>query len=72
MSILRDLGVPIFKAGGMPTIDPRHYELSVGESLHRAMKGSILHIIEKSGHIPMWETPEEANRAILSFLRQAT
>jgi DMSO/TMAO reductase YedYZ molybdopterin-dependent catalytic subunit len=30
MSILKELGVPIFKAGGMPTIDLRTYTLSVG------------------------------------------
>jgi len=30
MSVLKDLGVPIFKAGGMPTIDLRRYGLSVG------------------------------------------
>ena len=30
MSILRDLGAPIFKAGGMPAIDLRTYVLSVG------------------------------------------
>ncbi|MCJ7748121.1 MAG: molybdopterin-dependent oxidoreductase [Desulfobacterales bacterium] len=30
MSILKDLGVPAFKAGGMPTIDLQTYVLSVG------------------------------------------
>jgi len=30
MSILKDLGVPIFKAGGMPLIDLNTYVLSVG------------------------------------------
>ncbi len=30
MSVLKDLGVPIFKAGGMPTIDLRRYGLFVG------------------------------------------
>ena len=30
MSILKDLGVPIFKAGGMPTIDLATYVLSAG------------------------------------------
>lgn len=42
---------------------------SVGESLHQAIKGSKMHLIKKSGHIPMWETPEEVNRAILDFLK---
>jgi pimeloyl-ACP methyl ester carboxylesterase len=44
----------------------------VGESLHQAIKGSKLRIIEKSGHIPMWETPEAVNRIILNFLKEAT
>ncbi len=43
---------------------------SVGEGLHRAIKGSKFQMIEKSGHIPMWETPEEVNQAILSFLKE--
>jgi pimeloyl-ACP methyl ester carboxylesterase len=45
---------------------------SIGEGLHRAIKGSKLHVFKKSGHIPMWETPEEVNRAILNFLKGAT
>jgi pimeloyl-ACP methyl ester carboxylesterase len=28
-----------------------------------------LHIIKRSGHIPMWETPEEVNQIILNFLK---
>jgi len=43
---------------------------SVGESFHQAIRGSKFQVIEKSGHIPMWETPEATNEAILSFLRQ--
>ena len=42
---------------------------SIGESLHQAIRGSKFQVIEKSGHIPMWETPEEVNQAIISFLR---
>jgi pimeloyl-ACP methyl ester carboxylesterase len=42
---------------------------SVGESLHRAIKGSKFHLVKKSGHIPMWETPDEVNRVILDFLK---
>lgn len=43
---------------------------SVGEDLHRAIKGSELSIIKRSGHIPMWENPEEVNQVILDFLKQ--
>jgi pimeloyl-ACP methyl ester carboxylesterase len=42
----------------------------VGETLHQAITGSKLQVIEKSGHIPMWETPDEVNRAILDFLQE--
>jgi pimeloyl-ACP methyl ester carboxylesterase len=44
---------------------------SVGENLHQIIKGSKFKTIEKSGHIPMWETPEEVNRIILSFLKES-
>ncbi len=43
---------------------------TVGEELHRAIKSSKFQVIEKSGHIPMWETPNEVNQAILSFLKE--
>jgi pimeloyl-ACP methyl ester carboxylesterase len=42
----------------------------LGEKLHQAIAGSKLQKIEGSGHIPMWETPEEVNRAILKFLKE--
>jgi len=43
---------------------------SVGEGLHRIIKNSKIQIIKGSGHIPMWETPEEVNQVILSFLNE--
>jgi len=43
----------------------------VGETLHQTIPGSTFQRIEKSGHIPMWETPEQVNQAILSFLRKS-
>jgi pimeloyl-ACP methyl ester carboxylesterase len=42
----------------------------VGKTLHQAITGSKFWVIEKSGHIPMWETPDEVNQAILDFLRE--
>ncbi len=42
----------------------------VGEALHRAIAGSKFKLIEKSGHIPMWESPDQVNRAILDFLQE--
>jgi pimeloyl-ACP methyl ester carboxylesterase len=43
---------------------------SVGENLHGTITGSKFKRIEKSGHIPMWETPGEVNQAILDFLKE--
>jgi pimeloyl-ACP methyl ester carboxylesterase len=43
---------------------------SVGKILHQEMIGSKFQVIEKSGHIPMWETPDEVNQSILSFLQE--
>jgi pimeloyl-ACP methyl ester carboxylesterase len=43
---------------------------SVGERLHRAIRGSVIHVVGGSGHIPMWETPEVVNETILSFLEE--
>jgi 2-hydroxy-6-oxo-6-(2'-carboxyphenyl)-hexa-2,4-dienoate hydrolase len=42
----------------------------VGEYFHRTIRNSELILIEDSGHIPMWETPEVVNDAILSFLKE--
>jgi pimeloyl-ACP methyl ester carboxylesterase len=42
----------------------------VGEGLHRAIPGSEFRLIKGSGHIPMWETPDEVNQIILSFLKE--
>jgi len=43
---------------------------SVGKDLHRAIKGSKFQTIKGSGHIPMWENPEEVNQTILRFLKK--
>jgi pimeloyl-ACP methyl ester carboxylesterase len=42
----------------------------LGETLHQAIAGSKLLKVEGSGHIPMWETPDQVNQAILEFLRE--
>jgi len=43
---------------------------SVGERLHWVIPGSEFKLIKGSGHIPMWETPDAVNQAILDFLRE--
>ena len=45
------------------------FPTSVGEHLHRMISNSKIQLIKRSGHIPMWETPDEVNQAILSFLK---
>jgi pimeloyl-ACP methyl ester carboxylesterase len=44
------------------------FPLTVGEELRAAIRGSELLVIKDSGHMPMWEHPDETNRAILDFL----
>jgi pimeloyl-ACP methyl ester carboxylesterase len=44
------------------------FPLCVGENLHQAIPNSKLKVIGRSGHIPMWETPDAVNAAILSFM----
>ncbi len=43
---------------------------SVGEGLQQVFRRSRFRLIRGSGHIPMWETPEEVNQAILEFLKK--
>lgn len=42
--------------------------LSYAGTLHRALRGSSLHVIEGAGHAVTWEAPDEFNRAVLGFL----
>jgi pimeloyl-ACP methyl ester carboxylesterase len=46
----------------------RFVPLSAGQELHQAIPGSLLAVIPNTGHLPMWERPNEANRLILEFL----
>lgn len=46
------------------------FPLAVGEELQRTIKGSSLVRIPKAGHIPQWERPDLANRAMVDFLGQ--
>ena len=56
----------LFIWGGKDLIFPPH----VGEVLHQTVPGSKFLRVEESGHIPMWETPDKVNRAILDFLQE--
>jgi pimeloyl-ACP methyl ester carboxylesterase len=44
------------------------FSVAVGEQLHASIRDSKLVVIKDSGHMPMWEKPDETNRAILDFL----
>lgn len=42
----------------------------VGEEFHRLLPDSELHLIDKCGHAPMMEHPEEFNRLLENFLKK--
>jgi pimeloyl-ACP methyl ester carboxylesterase len=44
------------------------FPLAVAKELHSSIRGSELLVIKDSGHMPMWEHPDETNQAILEFL----
>ncbi|MDE2484110.1 MAG: alpha/beta hydrolase [candidate division NC10 bacterium] len=44
------------------------FPVAVGKELHASIRDSELVVITSSGHMPMWEKPDETNRAILEFL----
>lgn len=48
------------------------FPIPIAESLQQAIPGSKLQVIEKGGHMPMWEAPDEVNRAIVDFLLQSS
>ena len=50
--------------------EDRVFPLPTGEDLQRTIKGSALVRIPKAGHIPQWERPDLANRAMIEFLRR--
>ena len=50
--------------------EDRVFPLAVGEELQRTIKGSSLVRIPEAGHIPQWERPDLANRAMVDFLGQ--
>ena len=50
--------------------EDRVFPLAVGEELQRTIKGSSLVRIPNAGHIPQWERPDLANRAMIDFLRR--
>lgn len=42
--------------------------LQLGVDLFRALPGAVLDIISGAGHNPMWDRPEQFNRAVAQFL----
>ena len=51
--------------------EDRVFPITVGEELHRTIKGSNFVRIPKAGHIPQWEQPALANQAMLEFMRHS-
>ena len=62
----RRLMLPVLLIWGA---EDRNVRLSLGQRLHADISGSRLKILEKCGHNPHEERPEETFSAILSFLR---
>ena len=61
----RDIDVPTLVLWGrQDAIVP----LSIGERLHRAIAHSTLAVVERCGHIPHEECPEEAIRLVTGFM----
>jgi pimeloyl-ACP methyl ester carboxylesterase len=50
--------------------EDRVFPLQVGEELQRTIRESALVRIPDAGHIPQWERPDLANRAMIDFLRR--
>ncbi|WP_455389424.1 alpha/beta fold hydrolase [Petrachloros mirabilis] len=48
--------------------EDRVFPITVGEELHRTIKGSSFVRIPKAGHIPQWEQPALANQAMIEFM----
>lgn len=48
--------------------DDRFLPVTAGEELHRAIPGSRLTVLPNTGHLPMWERPDDVNRLISDFL----
>lgn len=46
----------------------RFISLAAGEDLHRTIPNSRLAVLPETGHLPMWEGPDEVNRLITDFL----
>ena len=44
------------------------FPVAVGSQLHASIRDSELVVIKGSGHMPMWEKPDETNQAIVEFL----
>jgi pimeloyl-ACP methyl ester carboxylesterase len=42
----------------------------VGQEFHKLIPNSELYFIDKCGHAPMMERPEEFNTILLKFLRK--
>ena len=51
--------------------DDRFIPASAGEEIHRTLQGSRLTVLPNTGHLPMWERPDEVNRLISEFLTGA-
>lgn len=66
---LREIGQPTLLVWGKNDIVTPPY---VAEEFHKLIKDSELHFIDKCGHAPMMEVPQEFNKILEKFLQKHT
>jgi pimeloyl-ACP methyl ester carboxylesterase len=49
--------------------EDKYFPIAHAQNAHRLIKNSQLNILEKCGHIPQLEKPDEFNRVVLDFLK---
>ena len=62
---LGEMDVPILLVWGR---QDKGAPLSYGEEMHRILKGSRLEVLDRAGHCPQFEHPQEFNDMALDFL----
>jgi len=62
---LGEIGIPVCVFWGR---DDRTVPIAYSQDLHAAIPQARFHVIEKCGHIPHYEKPEEVNPLLMEFL----
>jgi pimeloyl-ACP methyl ester carboxylesterase len=46
--------------------------LEIGQNVHKRLPSARFLVVERAGHVPMWDRPEQFNQAVLDFLGEAS